>query len=111
MTNYKEILRLHSLGINNSQIAAVLCCSQTTVITVQRRAGETGVTYQKASGMSNKDISRALFPNESSKPEHKMPDYNHIHREMAKSYEFTVLRGTLKFRAWRGLPVVRLPNG
>ena len=85
MTNYKEILRLHSLGINNSQIAAALCCSRTTIITVQRRAHETGLTYQKAYGMSNKEISRTLFPNESSKSEYKMPDYNHIHREMAKS--------------------------
>ena len=85
MTNYKEILRLHSLGINNSQIAAALNCSRTTVITVQRRAGEAGLTHQKASTMSNKEVSSALFPNESNKIAYKMPDYDHIHREMAKS--------------------------
>ena len=85
MTNYKEILRLHSLGINNSQIAAALGCSRTTVIAVQRKAGETGLTHQKALKMSNKDISNILFPNESGKPVFKMPDYDYIHREMAKS--------------------------
>jgi transposase len=85
MTNYKEILRLHSLGINNSQIAAALSCSRTTVIAVQQRAGKSGLTQQKASRMSNKEIFRALFPNESSKPVYRMPDYDYIHREMAKS--------------------------
>jgi len=85
MTNYKEILRLHCLGINNSQIADALGCSRSTVITVQRRASEVGLTHQKAATMSNKEVSRALFPNESSKPAYKMPDYDYINREMAKS--------------------------
>jgi transposase len=85
MTNYKEILRLHNLGINNSQIAAALNCSRTTVITVQRRAGETALTPQKASAMSNKEVSRALFPNETIKPAYRMPDYDYIYREMSKS--------------------------
>jgi transposase len=85
MTNYKEILRLHSLGINNSHIAAALGCSRSTVITVQQRADKAGLTHQKASGMSNKEISRALFPNESSKPAYRMPEYDYIHREMGKS--------------------------
>jgi len=84
MTNYKEILRLQNLGINNSQIAAALGCSRTTVITVQRRAVETGLTHQKASSMTNKDISKTLFPDGSGKSIFKMPDYNYIHREMGK---------------------------
>jgi transposase len=85
MTNYKEILRLEGLGINNTQIAAALGCSRTTVITVQRRAVEAGLTHQKASKMSNKEVSSHLFPGESGKPTYKMPDYEYIHREMAKS--------------------------
>jgi transposase len=84
MTNYKEILRLNSLGINNSQIAAALNCSRTTVITVQRRASESGLTHQKATEMSNKEVSKALYPPESGKPVFKMPDYGYIHGEMAK---------------------------
>ena len=85
MTNYKEILRLASLGINNSQIAAALGCSRTTAITVQKRATEVGLTHQQASKMSNKEVSKKLFPDESGKPAYKMPDYDYIHREMAKS--------------------------
>jgi len=85
MTDYKEILRLCSLGITHSQIAAALGCSRTTVITVQQRASKAELTHQKASGMSNREVSRALFPNESNKPAYRMPDYDYAHREMAKS--------------------------
>lgn len=38
MTNYREILRLQSLGLNKSQIAQGMCCSRATVIQVQNVA-------------------------------------------------------------------------
>lgn len=85
MTNYKEILRLNNLGINNSQIAASCGCSRTTVVTVLQKASETGMNWQIASDLSNKEIYRRLFPNEGGIPTYKMPDYEYIHREMAKS--------------------------
>ena len=85
MTNYKEILRLKNLGINNSQIAAALSCSRTTVIAVLKKAGEKGLTSPKAEKMSNRELSETLFPSETGKPTYKMPDYDYIHREMAKS--------------------------
>jgi transposase len=85
MTNYKEILRLQNLGINNSQIAAALGCSRTTVIAVLKKAGEKGLTHLKAEKMSNRDIGNQLFPSESGAPGYKKPDYDYIHREMAKS--------------------------
>lgn len=84
MTNYKEVLRLQSLGINNSQIAAALGCSRTTVIAVLRKAGEKGLTYLKAEKMPNRELGNILFPSETGKPAYKMPDYDYIHREMAK---------------------------
>jgi transposase len=85
MTNYKEVLRLNGLGINNSQIAAALGCSRTTVIAVLKKAGEQGLTLTKAEKMSNREIGDRLFPSEAGNPRFKMPDYNYIHREMAKS--------------------------
>jgi len=85
MTNYKEILRLQSLGINNSQIAAALGCSRTTVIAVLKKAGEKGLTHPKAEKMSNHRLGEILYPSETGKPAYKMPDYGYIHREMAKS--------------------------
>jgi transposase len=85
MTNYKEVLRLTSLGINNSQIAAALGCSRTTVITVLKKAGEKGITYPKTENLSNRELGEKLFPSEKGKLVYKMPDCDYIHREMAKS--------------------------
>jgi transposase len=85
MTSYKEVLRLHSLGINNTRIASGCGCSRTTVINVLQRAKEQGLSWQAAADMADKELSRLLFPVESGKPAYKMPDYEHIHREMAKS--------------------------
>ncbi|OPX84138.1 MAG: Integrase core domain protein [Pelotomaculum sp. PtaB.Bin104] len=85
MTSYKEILRLHSLGINNSRIASGCGYSRTTVINVLQRAKDQGLSWQTVAEMSDKELSQRLFPSESAKPEYKMPDYEYIHREMAKS--------------------------
>lgn len=85
MTNYKEVLRLSGLGINNSQIAAALGCSRTTVISVLKKAGEKGLAHPKTEKMSNREIGALLFPREKGKPEYKMPDYDYIHQEMTKS--------------------------
>lgn len=85
MTSYKEILRLHSLGINNSRIASGCGCSRTTVISVLQRARDQGLSWQTVAEMSDKELSQRLFPSESAKPAYKMPDYEYIHREMAKS--------------------------
>jgi len=85
MTNYKEILRLKGLGINNSQIAESCGCSRPTVVNVLRLADETGLTYEKSINMSEKQLFALLTPGERPKPEYKMPDYEYVHKEMAKS--------------------------
>lgn len=85
MTSYKEILRLYGLGIKNTQIASSCGCSRTTVISVLQRAKEQGLSSQSASEMSDKELSRLLFPAESTKPAYKMLDCEYLHREMAKS--------------------------
>lgn len=45
MTNYREILRLDSLGLNKTQIAEACGCSITTVITVLRQAEANCISY------------------------------------------------------------------
>jgi transposase len=85
MTNYREILRLHSLGINNTQIASSCGCSRTTVVGVLQKAQECGISYSSVAKMPDKELARLLFPDENSKPAYKMPDYDYVHREMAKS--------------------------
>jgi transposase len=84
MTNYREILRLSSLGINNTQIAASCNCTRPTVIRVLQRAKEIGLEYKQSVQLSDKELQQKLLPKVVSKPEYKMPDYEYVHKEMAK---------------------------
>ena len=61
MTNYREILRLRSLGLNKSQIAAACGCSRKTVIKVLDLATANGISYPLPDGMSDKQLNETLF--------------------------------------------------
>lgn len=84
MTNYREILRLHSLGLNKTEIAGSLSCSRNTVAGVLRRAEECGLKYPPPDNMSDKQLSETLFPSTASRPVYKMPDYAYVHKELQK---------------------------
>ena len=84
MTNYREILRLSSLGFNKTQIAQSVGCSRTTVIQVLNVAEEKGVSYPLPEELSDKKLQEFLFPSDRSRPGYKTPDYAHVHRELQK---------------------------
>jgi hypothetical protein len=84
MTNYREILRLKSLGFNHSQIVESTAISRPTVITVMQRATVQGLDWQTAESLSDKELYDRLYPQSGGKPSYKMPDYDYIHREMSK---------------------------
>ena len=85
MTNYREILRLNSLGILKIDIAKAYMCSRNTVANVIKRAEEKRITWETAALLSNNELALRLFPADKPKPVYKMPDWNYTHREMAKS--------------------------
>lgn len=85
MTNYREILRLKNLGLNNTQIAAGCSISRTTVLKVVQRAAECNISFNMTQELSDNELTKLLFPSENNKPAYTMPDYEYIHREMAKS--------------------------
>jgi len=84
MTNYREILRLSSLGLNHSQIVESAAISRPTVIKVLQQAAMQGLNWQTAEPLSDKELSARLFPQEDGKPSFKMPDYDYVHKELAK---------------------------
>jgi len=84
MTDYREIMRLRSLGLNHSQIADSLGASRTTVIHTLQRAAAQGMDWQAAEGLSDRELAAKLFPQGEGKPVYTMPDYDWVHREMAK---------------------------
>jgi transposase len=85
MTNYREILRLNSLGIYKQDIAKACGCSRNTVASVLKKAGEKGIGWEAAEGLTNNELAERLFPGNQTQPVYKMPDWEYIHREMAKS--------------------------
>ena len=84
MTNYREILRLHSLGLNKTEIAASLHCARNTVAATLQRAGNCGLQWPLPDEMSDRQLADLLFPSAPGKPVYKMPDYAYVYREMQK---------------------------
>ena len=85
MTNYREILRLHSLGLNKTEIATSCRCARNTVAATLQRATNCGLKWPLPEDMSDKQLSERLFPASASKPVYKMPDYAYVHKELQRS--------------------------
>ncbi len=84
MTNYREILRLKSLGINNSQIADGMMLSRQTVITALQRAVAQELDWQSAESLSDRELTSRLFPNGNDSASYQTPDYAYVYKEMTK---------------------------
>jgi len=85
ITNYKEILRLHSMGINNTRIAESCSCARSTVISTVQKATSRGLQWGELKDFGDIELSRKLFPETKGGPVYEMPDYERIHRELQKS--------------------------
>jgi transposase len=85
MIMYQEILRLHSLGINQSGISKSLGCARKTVRKVLLRAKEVNLKWPLEDSLSDYEFEKLLFPektnNNSSKKE---PELDYIHKELMK---------------------------
>lgn len=85
MTQYREILRLNSMGLNRTRIGASLGYSRNTVADVVYRAKLKGIEWPLPLEVSDIDLQRLLFPEKESGQSRKMPDCEKLHKEMAKS--------------------------
>lgn len=85
MTNYREILRLHSQGLSQRSIASSCACSRNTVSKVLHRADEMDVSWPLKASMTDSELHRLLFSEVAIPPSRKRPDCESIHKEMAKS--------------------------
>lgn len=84
MTNYREILRLHSRGISQRSIAASCQCSRNTVAKVLVRAKEVNLPYPLRSDQTNGELENLLFPDAPTTPSLRcIPDFEQIDKEMA----------------------------
>lgn len=86
MVNYREILRLTSLGYTQHQIAASLHHSRNTIRDVVKIADSLGLKWPLDDSVTNEELKSFLFPDQvSESSSRKEPDYSYIHNELAKS--------------------------
>jgi len=85
MTNYREILRLHRQGISLRGISLSLSCSRNTVSQVVQRANASELTWLIAETLTNQQIETQLFPEFYLRKQQQEPNFDQIHKELAKS--------------------------
>ena len=108
ITNYREILRYHSLGNSQRSIARDVHCSRDTVADVIRAAEAAGMTWPLGDDVTNEDIRTVLFPGKYAHASpYTVPDFQWIHKELArKGVTLTLLweEYSERVRASGGIP-------
>ena len=85
MTEYREILRLHHQGISQRGIAESCACSRNTVARVLQQAKEKGVAWPLEESITDAVLHGMLADERGGDMLRKQPDYDYIHRELARS--------------------------
>lgn len=86
MTMYREILRLAEEGkMSGREIAASCKCSYTTVKRVLNSARERGINFEIIREKSDITIGLLIYPKVPKRGRQLEPDYEYVHRELAKS--------------------------
>ena len=100
MVDYREILRLQSLGNNVTQIAEAVHSSRHTVRDVEKLALEKSIRWPLKEELTNQQLQELLYPERLEKAHIYMePDCEYIHRELAKNgVNLTLLHNEYKVR-------------
>ena len=85
MVDYREILRLKSLGYTNTDISSSVHSSRNTVQEVLSIAEALNVKWPLDDDVTNIMLEAVLYPERHKKAEERlMPDYPRIHKELAQ---------------------------
>jgi len=85
MVNYREILRLTSLGYTQRQIAASVHSSRSTISEVQGLSKKAEVSFPLDESVTNEILLKAFHPERLTAINLRVePDYSYIHKELAK---------------------------
>ena len=108
MVNYREILRLHSLGTSQRSIAQQVQSSRDTVADIIKSAEAAGISWPLDDDVTNEMIQELLFPEKYTLASpYTLPDFPEIHKELAKKgVTLTLLweEYCVKVRASGGIP-------
>ena len=93
MRKLKEVLRLHSLGLSQHQIARSCSISQSTVHEYVSAAEAAGVKWPVPEGWGDQQIEQALFPQRPASAvwrKHPEPDWKQIHQDLQTHKNLTL---------------------
>ena len=84
MRKIRELLRLKQLGRSQRQIASSLCVAVGTVCGHLRRVRDTGMTWERATEMTDTELEAALFRDDGRTvvATRAAIDYGHVHEEL-----------------------------
>ena len=85
MTSYREILRLHSQGLSQRSIAASCGCGKGTVQRTVEHAKKLNIVWPLPPEMTDERLRNLFSPGSKDSGYYKEPDFEWVHREMAKS--------------------------
>jgi hypothetical protein len=95
MRKLKEVLRLHSLGLSQHQIARSCSISQSTVHEYVSAAHAAGIGWPLPDNWDEQQIEKALFPQRPAPSvwrKHPEPDWTKIHEELQTHKDLTLQR-------------------
>jgi len=84
MVNYREILRLRSLGYTQRQIATSVRSSRNTVSNIFDLADTHKLAWPLESEMTDYALQSLFYPERASQSDRREPDYQYIHNELVK---------------------------
>ena len=85
MTNYREILRLKSLGYSQRSIASGAKVSRNTVSEVLKKVEQLNITWPLEDDMTNEMLDELFWGKRNSSPApYAVIDFNYIHKELSK---------------------------
>ena len=93
MRRIKEVLRQVWIGgLSQREIARSVRMSKTSVANVVRRAEAAGLSWEKVSGMTNDELEALLYPGPRgvSGARRAVPDWEEVHRELARHRHLTL---------------------
>jgi len=83
MVNYREILRLKSLGYSQRQVASSVHSSRDTISSVFKLSEIHNLTWPLEDSLTNNKIQELFFPGRTESTK-KLPDYEYMYKELAK---------------------------
>ena len=95
MRKIKELLRLHSLGLKQHQIAAGCEIAQSTVSAHLHAAEDAGIRWPDIADWDESRLQQALYPTAPAKPNptrNPTPDFAAIHQELQTNKHVTLHR-------------------